>query len=262
MAGKNLFQNLEKLRKNVESYGFGSGIANTILDSVDEALERAEENLEHTLEQWEKIAGDPKLLIHSSLFDLTFDKPCSKKKLEPGDIIAARRKLPYQHFAVYIGNNRVIHFAAEDGDWSGRPVIHEAPFENFLRDSDGFEILEFSETRKRPSRYEGQLQGLSSSAMLLTVPSDSIVDVIRNAQYHLYSPEETVERAKMVAAQCAGEGSKIETWMNGHKYNLVFNNCEHFAVWCKTGVHESRQVDRILRMFQEPLPQSPMIAKG
>ena len=26
------------------------------------------------------------------------------------------------------------------------------------------------------------------------------------------------------------------------KYNLLFNNCEHFATWCKTGVASSRQV--------------------
>ena len=25
-------------------------------------------------------------------------------------------------------------------------------------------------------------------------------------------------------------------------YNLVFNNCEHFATWCKTGISESKQV--------------------
>jgi hypothetical protein len=25
-------------------------------------------------------------------------------------------------------------------------------------------------------------------------------------------------------------------------YNLLFNNCEHFATWCKTGKHKSNQV--------------------
>ena len=29
-------------------------------------------------------------------------------------------------------------------------------------------------------------------------------------------------------------------------YNLLFNNCEHFAVWCKTGQHRSGQVERAL----------------
>ena len=29
-------------------------------------------------------------------------------------------------------------------------------------------------------------------------------------------------------------------------YNLLFNNCEHFATWCKTGRHRSGQVDSML----------------
>ena len=29
-------------------------------------------------------------------------------------------------------------------------------------------------------------------------------------------------------------------------YNLLFNNCEHFATWCKTGRHRSRQVDSVI----------------
>jgi hypothetical protein len=29
-------------------------------------------------------------------------------------------------------------------------------------------------------------------------------------------------------------------------YHVVFNNCEHFAVWCKTGKHQSEQVDRAI----------------
>lgn len=27
-----------------------------------------------------------------------------------------------------------------------------------------------------------------------------------------------------------------------NKYNLLFNNCEHFATWCKIGISESKQV--------------------
>jgi ribosomal protein L27 len=45
-----------------------------------------------------------------------------------------------------------------------------------------------------------------------------------------YSPEETVRRARSMI------GAK--------NYNLVFNNCEHFAFWCKTGVSRSEQVEQ------------------
>ncbi|MCP9850257.1 lecithin retinol acyltransferase family protein [Cyanobium sp. Morenito 9A2] len=30
------------------------------------------------------------------------------------------------------------------------------------------------------------------------------------------------------------------------RYNLLFNNCEHFAIWCKTGRHRSAQVENWL----------------
>jgi len=45
-----------------------------------------------------------------------------------------------------------------------------------------------------------------------------------------FSGKETVRRAQ----SRIGERS----------YNLIFNNCEHFALWCKTGKSKSRQVER------------------
>jgi hypothetical protein len=47
-----------------------------------------------------------------------------------------------------------------------------------------------------------------------------------------YSREETVRRARSMI------GAK--------GYNLVFNNCEHFALWCKTGVSKSNQVESVI----------------
>ena len=44
-------------------------------------------------------------------------------------------------------------------------------------------------------------------------------------------------------------------------YNLLFNNCEHFATWCKTGRHRSGQVDSVLeraRHWSELMPSALM----
>lgn len=35
---------------------------------------------------------------------------------------------------------------------------------------------------------------------------------------------------------------RAETRLGEKKYNLLFNNCEHFATWCKTGISDSLQV--------------------
>jgi cell wall-associated NlpC family hydrolase len=47
-----------------------------------------------------------------------------------------------------------------------------------------------------------------------------------------YSREETLRRARSMV------GVK--------NYNLLFNNCEHFAFWCKTGVSRSGQVELVV----------------
>ena len=36
-----------------------------------------------------------------------------------------------------------------------------------------------------------------------------------------------------------------------NKYNLLFNNCEHFATWCKTGIAKSQQVIDFLPAIQK-----------
>lgn len=37
---------------------------------------------------------------------------------------------------------------------------------------------------------------------------------------------------------------RAESRIGERDYHLVFNNCEHFVLWCKTGRHQSGQVDR------------------
>ncbi|MDZ4878629.1 MAG: hypothetical protein CLLPBCKN_008066 [Chroococcidiopsis cubana SAG 39.79] len=36
---------------------------------------------------------------------------------------------------------------------------------------------------------------------------------------------------------------RAESRLGEDRYNLLFNNCEHFSSWCKTGKHESEQVN-------------------
>lgn len=35
---------------------------------------------------------------------------------------------------------------------------------------------------------------------------------------------------------------RAESRLGEREYNLLFNNCEHFATWCKTGISDSRQI--------------------
>lgn len=57
---------------------------------------------------------------------------------------------------------------------------------------------------------------------------------------------------------------RAESRLGERKYNLLFNNCEHFATWCKTGVSHSKQVQDFLPVLNhldtaavyEPLKQA------
>lgn len=55
-----------------------------------------------------------------------------------------------------------------------------------------------------------------------------------STQCKTYSDDEICERAL--------------SRLNENNYNLVTNNCEHFATWCVTGVERSEQVDAVKKM--------------
>ena len=124
----------------------------------------------------------------------------STRLLIPGDMLRVSRYLRgehvYDHYAIYVGNDRVIHFAKKSGKLLGsdKAVVHESTIERFLGSATEFSVVRFPE-------------------------------------YMVRSPEEVVKTAYELIGE---EG-----------YNLVFNNCEHFAMYCKTGKHASEQVRRM-----------------
>ena len=55
-------------------------------------------------------------------------------------------------------------------------------------------------------------------------------------------------------AQCSPQGVTLRRAMGRigeQNYNLLFNNCEHFATWCKTGRHRSGQVNSALERARQ-----------
>ncbi len=66
--------------------------------------------------------------------------------------------------------------------------------------------------------------------------------------------------------KCSNKGVTLRRAMSRigeRKYNLLFNNCEHFANWCKTGRHRSKQMENFIattnigrKAIQELLPKT------
>ena len=100
----------------------------------------------------------------------------------------------YQHYGVYIGDKKVVHFAPYEGQEISfeNGVIHETTLEKFLR---GRTLQVDTEIEKK------------------------------------FTDSEIIRRAR----------SRI----NEKGYDLLTNNCEHFARWCVTGESVSYQIDNL-----------------
>jgi hypothetical protein len=77
---------------------------------------------------------------------------------------------------------------------------------------------------------------------LIDFAKDCTVSVETYSRKLCLSPHETMRRAR--------------SRLRKTDYNIVFNNCEHFARWCKTGQRKSVQVQKVcalLNMVNPPL---------
>ena len=155
-----------------------------------------------------------------------FKRLVRQEFLEPGDVIGVARKKAlrvYDHYAVYIGDGRVIHYAGTGNDFSGEITIHEADMKEFLKDDEKFFVLFFQGAKNPPIKIQSATNFNFDDS---TVAKSLLLEDRRN--YHFYSARETIQRAR----------SRI----GEDRYHLLFNNCEHFAIWSKTNISESYQV--------------------
>ena len=76
-------------------------------------------------------------------------------------------------------------------------------------------------------------------AMGVVRPQTSVLEDFiqwwKKRSYHLYTFEETVERAK----SCIGD----------EHFGIELPSSEAFALWCKTGISESHQLNELLDML-------------
>ena len=161
-----------------------------------------------------------------------FIRTVSDSELKKGDVIGVHRKNlihNYDHYGIYTGRGKVIHFSNEGSDMGDDVRIRRATLAQFKNGADNVFVVDFEAYRdyvENPELFD--FEGLFKLAF----------DDLFDNKITIYSPEETVERA--------------EKQLGGGGYNLVFNNCEHFAVWCKTGKHESSQVQRFFETITDP----------
>lgn len=154
-----------------------------------------------------------------------------RSEMEPaefGDILSVRR-VGFAHYGVYVGNNQVIHYDIDPSDHY-KICVHQASIEEFLNGSEVYSVCDF------PKVYGRLGSDIAYEEFRKKFPEADIPEALweslKNSDYYLYTPEDTVRRAR----ERIGET----------EYDLLTNNCEHFAFWCKTGLSESLQIDEVI----------------
>jgi hypothetical protein len=138
-----------------------------------------------------------------------------------GDVIGVQR-LGYTHYGIYASDDEVVHYSGSVDETSADAAVRATSLATFLRGDTDWFVLDLAECAT------GNLAGLRGD----------LVEV------ETFTAEQTVARAR--------------SRLGESRYNLLWNNCEHFALWCKTGQERSFQVDsalegagRLLRLLVE-----------
>lgn len=189
-----------------------------------------------------------------------------RRRLSPGDILEVTRPPTYsQHFAVYIGDNKVVHYASPSSELEGVSIIHEASLDSFLRNAEEFQIIEFNEARIEPKRYRGYSEVQDVQCFHYVFPLRRLESMFRGMVYHMYTPEETVQRALKMAKDSKNEFMKLVMMssmpLDAMDHGAYSYNHEFFPIWCKIGVKDSKQISRIvdIMMPDEVLMESVMV---
>lgn len=166
--------------------------------------------------------GIGKAINNSSKSSSSSSSYSHDKNLNYGDIIYVNRGL-YKHFGVYCDDNSIIHYSSLKSDIGSDNEIIDTDLKTFKREDSKIYKLIF------PDKYDDPSSILTTGVIANRKETRILINSLK---YHLYSPTETVERAR--------------SRLGEKKYNLALNNCEHFAIWCKTGISESHQINALL----------------
>ena len=203
-----------------------------------------------------------------------FIRTVSDSGLKKGDVIGVHRiGGVYDHYGIYTGRGKVIHFSNEGSDFGGDIRVRRATLSQFKNGADNVFVVDFEAYRDYVENSEADdFEGLGKLLSLNPIPGgglgklpslnpipgegpgkllsfgnekdkENAFDILfGNEKITLYSPEKTVERA--------------ESRLGERAYNIATNNCEHFATWCKTGKSESSQVQRFLESIGGTIQKS------
>lgn len=169
---------------------------------------------------------------------------CNKQKqpLSYGEILAVDYGY-YQHFGVYIGNEQVIHYAPLEENRGENLVIHITSMELFKRGEEEIYSCDFGILLRQEEKQPSETVVPKQLRLLLTPKlnwesggQSGTITRFLTSKYKIYEEDEVVQRAYSRLGELC--------FCN---YN---NRCEHFAIWCKTGVSNEEVANNIIKLVK------------
>lgn len=196
----------------------------SIWDSIADALG----GIKDAIQSFPEIMKDPNAV---SIGHVKVPKVSFTNTLSKGVVIKVGRTM-YDHYGVYISDSCVVHYHdAKRGLPGGKNRIEKTTLKEFMEGATELKVVTFPTSIHAPRKHETyQVPSFMPQPWRRPVVSPN-ADLYMN-----FSAEEVAKRA-------LGEVGK-------GGYHLLFKNCEHFAVWCATGVSESVQVQRIIDILK------------
>ncbi len=152
-----------------------------------------------------------------------------------GDHIFVKRMMgAYTHHGIDIGNKEVVHFTGVPAQ-KVNAKIEKVSIEEFLRGG-----------RLQIFRYEYLLNELQRGNQSIRT---MLFEKVLHDKYDLTDDLTKEKMIKSLISRINDQNFTVRTALNhvGEKgYNIFFNNCEHFAVYCKTGIKFSEQSELLL----------------
>ena len=150
------------------------------------------------------------------------------REMEKGDVVSVKSEMLLKRYGIWTGEKFILY----GKDRWGKHCVHEESFGDFMQGAEHFTICQFPKRYGRPTEWEQPIRTGS-----IVMPQTQIWELLemlwKTKRYKLYSAEETVRRAK----------GKLGT--DGYLTS------EHFAVWCKTGIVESHELESLQKILNQ-----------
>ena len=147
--------------------------------------------------------------------------PHSRRELIRGDVLCVKNGTS-NRYGIWTGEGVILYGKSPQGT----KAVHRRSLKDFLQNAESCSVCVFPKNYGRMKKYQ-----LPSPVSSIVMPQQKIWRLLEQAakakRYNRYTHEETAKRAE----QALGQSGYVSS--------------EHFAVWCKTGIVESQNLEAI-----------------